>query len=62
VLLLEEVLLSRKELPLTKYHALLAVQQLMQTALYAGLLFLEIYLCPILADISLCLTRRRNEE
>jgi hypothetical protein len=49
-------------LPLAKYNALLVAHQMLLTAKYAALTFLELYLLPILGDIALYCAHRRKEE
>lgn len=59
---LQDVLQSTNELPLTKYNALLAAYQMLLTTTYLSLTLLEIYILPLLTPIAVYDVTKRNDE
>ncbi len=56
---LQDILQSSNELPLTKYNALFAVHQMLRT--YLSLILIEIYILPLLTPIALHEVTKRND-
>jgi hypothetical protein len=58
---LQDILQSSNELPLTKYNALFAVHQMLLTCTYLSLILIEIYILPLLTPIALHEVTKRND-
>lgn len=60
--ILQDVLLSNNELPLTKYNALYTAHQMLLTLSYLSVFLVEAYILPLLPPIALQFVARRSDE
>lgn len=60
--ILQDVIHSNNELPLTKYNALYTAQQMLLTLSYLSVLLVETYILPLLPPIALQFVARRSDQ